>query len=99
MSEGPAEEVSEEEVKRALKEMKSGKAPGSTGMTSDLIKRANITGDLIGVFSGIVEEEEIPKEWKNRVTVRIYKGKEDALECGKYRRIKLLEHGMKLFEN
>ena len=27
-----------------------------------------------------------------------YKGKGDALECGKYRGIRLLEQGMKLFE-
>ena len=56
MVEGPIEEVSEEEVKRALKEMNSGKAPGLTGMTSDLIKRGNITGELKGVFSGIFNE-------------------------------------------
>ena len=31
------------------------------------------------------------------MTVTIYKGKEDALECGKYRVLRLLEHGMKLF--
>ena len=98
MSEGPAEEVSEEEVKRALKEMKSGKAPGSTGMTSNLMKRANITGELTGVFSGIVDEGENPKEWKNNVTVPIYKGKGDALESVKYRGVRLLEHVIKLFE-
>ena len=28
----------------------------------------------------------------------IYKGKGDAIECGKYRGIRLLEHAMKLFE-
>ena len=49
MMEGPIEEVSEEEVKRALKEMKSGKVLGPTGMTSDLMKKANITGELTGV--------------------------------------------------
>ena len=43
MVEGTIEEVSEEEVKRALKEMKKGKAPGPTGMASDLMKRADIT--------------------------------------------------------
>ena len=53
MVEGPVEAISEDEVNRALKEMKSRKAPGPTGMTSDLIKRANITGALTGVFSGI----------------------------------------------
>ena len=30
--------------------------------------------------------------------VPIYKGKRDPLECGSYRAIKLLEHGMKILE-
>ena len=46
----------------------------------------------------IVDEGEIPEDWKNSVTVPFYKGKEDALECLKYRGIRLLVHGMKLFE-
>ena len=75
MVEGLIEEVSVEEVKRALNEMKSA---GPTEMTSDLIKRANITGELTGVFSGIFNGEEIPEEWKNRVTVPIYNGKGDT---------------------
>ena len=75
MVEGLTEEVWEEEVKRALKEMKSGKLPGSTGMTSDLMKEASISGELKRVFSGLVDEGEISKEWENSVTVPIYKAK------------------------
>ena len=30
--------------------------------------------------------------------INVYKGKGDALECGSYRGIKLLEHAMKVFE-
>ena len=70
MVEGPR---SEEEVKRALKEMKSGKVLGPTGMTSDLMKGAGITGELTKVSSKIVDEGEIPIEWKNSVTVPVYK--------------------------
>ena len=98
MVEGLTEEISKEDVKRALKKKKSGKVPGSTGMTSDLMKGESITGELTRVFSGIVDEGEIPKEWKNSVTVPIYKGKGDALECGKYREIRLVEYEMKLFK-
>ena len=71
---------------------------GLTGLTSDLMKRADITGELTRVFSGIVDKGEIPKNCKNSVTVPIYKGKGDAVESGKHRGIRLLEHGMKLFE-
>ncbi len=80
--------------------MKSGRAPGPTGVTSDLLKTAaGGTGELTRVFRSIVDEGEIPEDWKNIITVPIYKGKGDALECGKYRGVRLLEHGMKLFEN
>lgn len=49
------------------------------------------------MFRAIIDEGDIPEDWKN-MTVPIYKGKGDALECRKYRGIRLLEHGMKLFE-
>ncbi len=75
--------------------MKSGRAPGPTVVKSDLLKRAGITGELTTVFRSTVDEEEIPEDWKNSVTVPIYKGKGDALECGG---VQLLEHGMKLFQ-
>ena len=80
MMERPIEEVSKEEVKRALKEMKSGKVPGPTGLANDLMKGESITRELTKVFSEIVNEEEIPQERKNRVTIPIYKEKGDALE-------------------
>ncbi len=50
------------------------------------------------VFRSIVDEGGIPEDWKNSITVPIYKGKGDALECGKYRGVRLLEHGMKFFK-
>ena len=78
--------------------MKSRKAPGPTGMTSDLLKNAGIMGELTRVLRSIFDEGEIPEDWKDSLTIPIYKGKGDALECGKYRGIRLLEHGMKLFE-
>ncbi len=38
--EGPVKEISEEEVKRAIKGMKSTKVSGPTGVTSDMLKKA-----------------------------------------------------------
>ncbi len=37
--------------------------------------------------------------WGSSYTIPIYKGKGDALVCGKNRGVRLLEHGMKLWEN
>ena len=40
----------------------------------------------------------MPEDWKQSEIVPIYKQKGDPLECGNYRGIKLLEHGMKILE-
>ena len=98
--EGPVEEVSEVEVKEALKKMKKGKAPGPSEMTSDILKEVGETGikELTKVFRNIQDKGEIPEEWADSFTIPIYKGKGDALSCGKHRGVRLLEHGMKLWE-
>ena len=40
----------------------------------------------------------MPKDWDKSWMLNVYKGKGDALECGSYRGIKLLEHVMKVLE-
>ena len=40
----------------------------------------------------------IPEDWESSVVLPIYKGKGDAIVCGSYRGIKLLEHAMKVGE-
>ena len=42
--------------------------------------------------------EHAPDEWCDNLTIPLYKGKGDALQCGKYRGLRLLEHGMKVWE-
>ena len=39
-----------------------------------------------------------PDEWRNSLTIPLYKGKEDAMQCGKYRGLRLFEHGIKVLE-
>lgn len=46
----------------------------------------------------IVQEGKILNDWKKSWMVNVYKGKGDALECGSYRGIKLLDHVMKVLE-
>ena len=46
----------------------------------------------------LLEGEDIPEDWRSSTTIPIFKGKGDAMECSKYRGIRLLEHGMKLYE-
>lgn len=42
---------------------------------------------------------EVPQDWKGRTTISVYKGKGDAVECSKYRGVRLLEHGIKVYED
>ena len=50
-----------------------------------------------------MKESCIPEDCKSSMVLPIYKGKQDPMECGSYRGIKLLEHAMKvldrIFEN
>src|SRR3989454_6651334 len=50
------------------------------------------------LFNAVVREGKVPADWCKSWMISIYKGKGDALECGSYRGIKLLEHAMKVFE-
>ena len=50
------------------------------------------------ILKTVWEEEQMPEEWMKSEIVPIYKQKGDPLECGNFRGIKLLEHGMKMFE-
>ena len=34
----------------------------------------------------------MPKHWKVSTLIPIYKGKGNGIDCGSYRRVKLLEH-------
>ena len=67
-------------------------------MTSDLLKFAGATGvrEFLRVFQGIMGGEYAPDECRNSLTIPLYMGKGDALQCGKYRGLRLLEHGMKV---
>ena len=80
--------------------MKKGRAPGPMGMTSELIEDAGErrVRELTRIFNEIFDSGEIPDDWKGSYTIPIFKGKGDALQCEKYRGVRLLEHGMKIYE-
>jgi len=46
----------------------------------------------------VLDGKGMPDEWKTSVVVPIFKGKEDVINCGAYRGVKLLEHGIKIVE-
>ena len=55
--EGPVQEISREEVNKAIESMKKGKAAGCSGLPIDLIKH-------LGESGKVWEEERMPEEWK-----------------------------------
>ena len=81
-----------DEVRAALKEMKRHKAPGLSGLVTEMIQATGDIGTqwILDVCNGIVKEGSIPEDWKSSVILPIYKGKGDPMECGSYRGIKLL---------
>ena len=98
--EGPMEDVTREEVKAAMRMFKAGKAAGPSEVTTEMLSMAGDTGIdmLLEVFKNIIKSDLPPEKWSKSITVPLFKGKGDALECGKYRGLRLLEHGMKIWE-
>src|SRR5580698_5591187 len=83
-----------------LAKMKSGKAVGPSGIAAEMLKAAGEDGVrwVTDICNAIVKEGRIPDDWRKSWMVCVYKGKGDALNCGSYRGIKLLDQAMKVFE-
>ena len=98
--EGPCEKISVSEVRAAIKKMKDNKASGPSGVVADMLKTAGEAGAIwvTEICNSVVKEGKIPGDWCKSWMVNVYKGKGDALVCGSYRGIKLLEHVMKVLE-
>ena len=97
---GPMEAVTTEEVRAAIGKMKSDRGSGPSGLVADILKAAGEVGVnwMTDVCNAVMTEGKVPSDWCKSWMVTVFKGKGDALECGSYRGIKLLEHGMKVFE-
>ncbi|CAF2569830.1 unnamed protein product, partial [Rotaria sp. Silwood2] len=68
-----------EEVQRAIKQMKNGKAPGNDGISADLIKAGGLPMAkwLHEIFVDIWENETIIEDWSTAILIRLYKNKGD----------------------
>ena len=99
-SDGPVETITEEEVRTAIKQMKKGKAAGPSGVTVEMLQAAGEAGIrwVTEICNAILKEGKVPSDWERSWIVSVYKGKGDALECGSYRGIKLLDQVMKVME-
>ena len=98
--EGPPPRLTKEQVQNALKKMKDGKAAGGSGIVAEMIKASGEKGleAITDLFNNIIQGNTIPSDWDKSIIKNCFKGKGDAMVCGNYRGLKLLEHAMKLFE-
>ena len=87
-----------EEVKAAIKAMKSGKAGGAVGVTAEILKAEDMETPcfLTDVFKEIWDSEQIPEAWKTGLIVKLPK-KGDLGECNNWRGVTLLPITSKVF--
>ncbi|KAK3529832.1 hypothetical protein QTP86_006912 [Hemibagrus guttatus] len=94
------DKIRKNEVRKALKRMKSGKAVGPDDIPVEVWKCLGEAAAefLTSLFNRVLESEEMPEEWRRSVLVPIFKNKGDVQSCSNYRWIKLMSHTMKLWE-
>ena len=98
--EGIVEKVAHNEIVEAMQTMKSGKATGKSEVSVEMIVASGEIGVkvMMKLCQHVLDSRGMPDEWKTSVIVPIFKGKGDAMSCGSYRGVKLLEHAMKFVE-
>ncbi|KAK3519564.1 hypothetical protein QTP86_015307, partial [Hemibagrus guttatus] len=94
------DKIRKDEVRKALKRMKNGKAVGPDDIPVEVWKCLGEAAVefLTSLFKRVLESEKMPEEWRRSVLVPIFKNKGDVQSCSNYRGIKLMSHTMKLWE-
>ncbi|KAK3549947.1 hypothetical protein QTP86_016866 [Hemibagrus guttatus] len=94
------DKIRKDEVRKALKRMKSGKALGPDDIPVEDWKCLGEAAVefLANLFNRVLESERMPEEWRRSVLVPIFKNKGDVQSCSNYRGIKLMSHTMKVWE-
>ncbi|KAK3543295.1 hypothetical protein QTP70_014042 [Hemibagrus guttatus] len=94
------DKIRKDEVRKALKRMKSGKAVGPDDIPVEVWKCLGEAAVefLASLFNRVLESERMPEVWRRSVLVPIFKNKGDVQSCSNYRGIKLMSHTMKVWE-
>ena len=92
-------ELSAFEVKMVIKELKRRKSPGIDQIQAELIRAGGrkIHSELHKLINPAWNKEELPKDWKQLITVPNYKG--NKIDCSNYRGILLLSTTYKILTN
>ncbi|KAK3548620.1 hypothetical protein QTP70_015565, partial [Hemibagrus guttatus] len=94
------DKIRKDEVRKALKRMKSGKEVGPDDIPVEVWKCLGEAAVefLASLFNRVLESERMPEEWRRSVLVPIFKNKGDVQSCSNYRGIKLMSQTMKVWE-
>ena len=97
---GLVERVNQEEVVKVMEKIKAEKTAGPSEVGVEMIVASGQIGIdvMVELCQGVLDGRGMLDEWALNVVVPIFKGKEDAMSCGAYSRVKLLEHAMKIVE-
>ena len=92
MGEENDREIKREEVEKALKGMRMGKAPGLDGCHVECLSKGGgaMVDWLVRLLNVCFREGRVPSDWRSACVVPLYKGKGDKYECSSYRGISLL---------
>ena len=92
VDESLAEAPSEEEIGVALRQLQNGKAPGRSGIVSELLKygEAPLSPYILDLFRSIWLAGAVPQEWRDAQLIPIPK-KGDLSLCDNWRGISLLD--------
>ena len=91
------EEITMEELDRAFRSVKNGKAPGIDGLPAEAwLALGEAKGILLEFYNRCWRQETFPKDWKEALVVGIFK-KGEAEDPANYRPISLLSTAYKIF--
>jgi len=95
----PDDAPSLEEVQRAIRRLKNGRAAGADDIPPELLKCAidPVSRALHGLFCTVWKSGKVPAGWKEGIVLSLYKGKGPRSECSSYRPITLLSVPGKVF--
>jgi hypothetical protein len=93
-------ELSLVEVEIAIGKLKSYKSPGTDQIPAELIKAGGETlcSEIQKFICSMSNKEELPQQWKESITVPIYK-KGDNADCNNYRGISLSSTAYRILSN
>uniref|UniRef100_A0A803SNV6 Reverse transcriptase domain-containing protein n=1 Tax=Anolis carolinensis TaxID=28377 RepID=A0A803SNV6_ANOCA len=92
-------EISEKEVKNAIRSLKLNKAPGPDGFTAGFYKtmQEEIAAYLKRVMNKVLQNKELPDTWRDAEIIVIPKEDQDTTNVRNYRPISLLNLDYKIF--